>query len=148
MGLTYTRFWEILSETLSPRFKKEAAVLLLRVLLVDDNPTLLSLLGRRLASFFDVTMASSPTAAIAELESKPFDAIVSDDAMPPERNGRSLLREVAHRWPTVARLLTSGDAIEEEGDWHAFLRKPCEAAVLVATIHVACISAAERPPPL
>jgi CheY-like chemotaxis protein len=78
-----------------------------KVLVVDDEPLVAKGLSRMLAQVAEVTAAVDAVEALALLSSRPFDAVVSDFHMP-GRDGLSLLREVAERWPGVKRVLHSG----------------------------------------
>jgi YesN/AraC family two-component response regulator len=80
------------------------------VLFIDDEPAILrgirrSLLGRS----FDVLTAASGPEAIAILEARGVDVVVSDLDMP-EMTGLELLRIVRDRWPRVLRMVLTGTA--------------------------------------
>jgi signal transduction histidine kinase len=80
----------------------------MRLLLVDDDERYLTALARVLrGEGFEVTTATSAGAALRELESKSFDAAISDYVMA-ESTGVELLRVIGERWPQVARVLVSG----------------------------------------
>lgn len=84
-----------------------------RVLLVDDDETVMSVVGRVLsAAGFDVCPAGDGQSAKALLDERHFDLVVSDIAMP-GMDGISLLRSVRERdldLPVV--LMTGGPAVE------------------------------------
>lgn len=65
------------------------------VLIVDDEPHVLSALRRQLRSQFSVETASGGREALARIaEAQPFAVVLSDDQMP-EMNGAALLAAVA-----------------------------------------------------
>ncbi len=73
-----------------PRAAPESA----RILLVDDDQSILTVLQRALAvPGVEVVVASTGAAALIELEKQRFDVVVSDVQMP-EMNGLKLLRAV------------------------------------------------------
>ncbi len=108
-----------------------------RILLVDDEPNVLSALRRQLRDLFDVEVQSDPTVAIAEIDRKhPYAAVVSDFRMP-RMNGIEFLTEVKNQSPDTTRLMLTGyadvsNAINavNEGNVFRFLTKPCEKDVL------------------
>jgi two-component system cell cycle sensor histidine kinase/response regulator CckA len=74
-----------------------------RILIVDDELTLLSSLRRALAREVDVTLASSAKDALAVLdEDQRFDLVLCDIMMP-EVNGIELYQRVAQAHPAVAK---------------------------------------------
>lgn len=82
--------------------------------------------------------ASGGAQALTLLEQQPFEVIVTDMRMP-GMDGAQLLAQVRERWPTTVRIVLSGHS-EREGvmrslhEAHQYLAKPCDAAVLQATI--------------
>lgn len=111
-----------------------------RVLLVDDEPLVGRALYRMLSKSADVTLAGSAADAVALLERRPFDAVVSDYQMP-GRDGLSLLEEVAERWPHVRRVLHSGatpnvewKAALELKHVHEVLPKPASYDVMIRAV--------------
>lgn len=82
----------------------------IRVLLVDDEPLVLSSLRRILRrEDFDVTTATSGQEALDLLEGESFEVIVSDYKMP-GMNGVEFLRRVAERWPDIHRVMLTAQA--------------------------------------
>ena len=85
----------------------------MRVLLVDDEPRILSGLSRALRTSgsraWDVATATSGDEALARLSEAPADVVLSDVSMP-GMDGATLLGEVRRRWPDVVRLVLSGYA--------------------------------------
>ena len=85
-----------------------------RVLLVDDEPLVLSSLRRLLSRRdFDVSIATSGEEALTFLESETVDVIVSDYKMP-GLNGIDFLSQVAPRWPDIQRCMLTAQADKEQ----------------------------------
>lgn len=112
-----------------------------KVLLVDDEPRVLSALCRQLSRQFHITTAVSGRSALAFMEkSGPFAVVVSDMRMP-GMDGMTFLREVKRRSPSTTRIMLTGnddqqtasDAVNE-GCVFRFHRKPCPREVLSASI--------------
>lgn len=106
-----------------------------RVLLVDDDETLLTALRRRLQDHFDVRLATSARDALALMHTQgPFGVIVTDMTMP-GMDGATLLGEVKRFFPQTVRLMLTGHgnaevvnrAVNECGVFR-FLSKPCTPA--------------------
>ncbi len=99
-----------------------------KVLAVDDDPAVLAILARMLKSFgFEVTTAKNGQEAIAELELRGFDLVVTDVAMP-EMDGVAVAR-VAARRGDVPVLFVTGCSPEElvrrgVGSGAAVMQKP------------------------
>ena len=84
-----------------------------RVLVVDDESEIADLMRAFLESAgYDVATAESGAVALELLATARFDAIVSDLRMP-DIDGATLWREVARRWPPMARrmLFVTGDTL-------------------------------------
>jgi HD-like signal output (HDOD) protein/CheY-like chemotaxis protein len=113
----------------------------IRVLFVDDDTDLLSALARMLRTRRDrwaMTFASSGRQALEVLSDGDFDVVVSDMMMP-GMDGASLLAEVRVRFPSVVRIVLSGQthlggAARDVIEAHQFLAKPCEANRLESAI--------------
>ncbi|MBS2031713.1 MAG: response regulator [Deltaproteobacteria bacterium] len=107
-----------------------------RLLLVDDEHLVREGLERLLAPVAEVTAVESATAAIAALESRSFDLVMSDHALGGGPNGLDLLRQVAERWPKCARVLHTSAPPDEamtalaRGVLHSVAEKPITAAEL------------------
>jgi len=116
-----------------------------RILFVDDQPEILEglrdlLHGQRRE--WEMSFAPGPDAALAELEAKSFDVIVSDMRMP-KMDGATLLARVRDRWPDTVRIILSGHteveaALRAVPVAHQFLAKPCSREVLRDVIERAC----------
>jgi two-component system NtrC family sensor kinase len=98
------------------------APMLSRVLVVDDEPELASLMRDLLEQAgYEVATAESGALALALLDEARFDAIVSDLRMP-DMDGAGLWREVLDRHPLLAQrmLFVTGDTLSP--DARDFLR--------------------------
>jgi CheY-like chemotaxis protein len=110
-----------------------------KVLVVDDEPLVARGLTRVLAQVAEVTHAVDAASALFLLAGRSFDAVVSDFQMP-ERDGLSLLTEVAERWPAVKRVLHSGAMPAEakramaQGVVDECIEKPAPRDVLVRAV--------------
>jgi len=86
------------------------------LLIVDDEPRILSAMRRTLRrEGYEVLWAESPEAALAQLDERSVDLVLSDQMMPGMR-GIELLAEVGRRQPRAARILITGwaDAIARD----------------------------------
>lgn len=105
-----------------------------RILFVDDETALLDGLRGRLRKMRDkweMVFVESGSRAIAEMEHRSVDVIVTDMRMP-AMDGAQLLAQVANRWPETVRIVLSGYSEEEQSRKllpiaHQMLSKPCEA---------------------
>lgn len=80
------------------------------VLLVDDEPNILSSLRRLLRpTGYRTLIAESGRAGLEILEKEHVDLVISDMRMP-EMDGARFLEEVRNRWPDVVRILLTGYA--------------------------------------
>lgn len=127
-----------------------SAAALPRVLLVDDEPLVLSALERVMRRWARVTCAASAGVALEHLEAEPFDVVISDYAMG-KTDGLTLLATVADRWPATARVLHTarapagaGPALAK-GVLHAVAEKPVEPTALRRVIAEAQKRAAGDP---
>jgi len=101
------------------------------VLCVDDEPNILAALRRTLRpAGAQVLCAASAPEALALLEARPADLVISDMRMP-GMDGAQLLARVAERWPDTRRLLLTGHAdvssavsAINEGGISRYLTKP------------------------
>ncbi|MFT3830688.1 MAG: response regulator [Opitutaceae bacterium] len=79
-----------------------------KVLLVDDEPSVLACVSAALSRFgYSVTTANSGEAALAQLERRPFDLIVTDFRMPIV-DGAAVVEAVRERQEDAAILLITG----------------------------------------
>ena len=115
------------------------------VLFVDDEPKVLEGLQRMLRPQrhrWTMAFANSAQAALATLETGPFDVLVTDMRMP-ETDGATLLALVRDRYPGIVRIVLSGyvahdAALRAAPVAHQFLVKPCDPAKLCEAIERAC----------
>ena len=115
-----------------------------RVLVVDDEPAILSALRRLLRSRgFEVSTADSAAAGLAILERESIDAVISDMRMP-EMTGAEFLEQVFLRWPNVKRILLTGYsdvdstiAAVNKGKIWRYIAKPWDDEDLVLTVQQA-----------
>lgn len=111
-----------------------------RILFVDDEPRILDGLRRSLrrhAGHWTMAFAGGGDEALAVMAEAPFDAIVSDLRMP-GMDGLTLLGRVRDAYPTMTRVLLSGNGGGGYDDEllvaHQFLAKPCETERLRTTL--------------
>ncbi|EGB15761.1 response regulator receiver protein [Pseudodesulfovibrio mercurii] len=104
-----------------------------RILLVDDEPNVLSALRRQLREQYEVDVQSDPAQALKRIDkANPYAAAVSDYRMP-GMNGIEFLNELKTLSPDTTRLMLTGyadldNAIRavNDGNVFRFLTKPCE----------------------
>lgn len=113
-----------------------------RVLCVDDEPRILTAIGRNLRGALDLTLVGSGAEALNCLRgaTAPFAVVVSDMRMP-EMNGIALLSQVRREFPDTTRILMTGcadmDSVVQavnEGHIFRFVGKPCSTTLLLETI--------------
>jgi DNA-binding NtrC family response regulator len=114
-----------------------------RVLLVDDEPGLVSAVVKRLRlRSIDAYGVTSSLDALAEMAKNRFDVAIVDVRMP-DIGGLELLQRFRRRYPDIAVILMSGHgSVEnrEEGERlgaFAYLQKPVEIDDLVGMIQKA-----------
>lgn len=110
------------------------------VLLVDDEPHVLSSLNRALRRNFRILTAPDGKHALELLEQHPVDVVISDSRMP-GMDGPTLLAEVRARRPECIRILLTGfvdvdDAIRaiNQGQINRYLSKPWDDSELIMVI--------------
>jgi diguanylate cyclase (GGDEF)-like protein len=114
------------------------------LLVVDDEPYILSTLAALLANDFEVVTAGSPEAARDVLARRRIDLILTDQKMP-RMSGVQLLEWVREHSPKTLRLLMTGfgeleDAVEaiNRGQVYRYLFKPWRAEELLQVLRDAC----------
>jgi len=104
-----------------------------RILLVDDEPFVLSGYRRSLGRQFDLDTAGSGAEALAKCRQQfePYAVVVSDMRMP-EMDGVELFRQLAKAYPRTMRIMLTGNAEQaaaidavNRGHVFKFLTKPC-----------------------
>ncbi len=115
----------------------------IRVLLVDDEEDLVTLLAARLNKRnMDVAYATSGQEALDLDATYSFDVAILDLKMP-QMDGVTVMRELKTRHPMIETIMFTGhgtlDSALEAGKLEAFkyLLKPCDFGELVATIQAA-----------
>jgi CheY-like chemotaxis protein len=79
------------------------------ILLVEDNAAMRGVAHRQLTELgYRVVEAEGATAALAAMETQPFELLFSDVVMPGELNGFDLAQIAMSRYPALKVLLTSG----------------------------------------
>ena len=101
------------------------------VLLVDDDPHLLSSFRRGLDPTLDLTTATSAAEALQRLESRPYSVVVTDMRMP-EMDGLQFIERARRIAPEAAYLMLTGNQDQQtavdatnRGRVFRFLNKPC-----------------------
>jgi DNA-binding NtrC family response regulator len=101
----------------------------LRVLLIDDQPTILMLVQALLERTFPgvhVIKAESAAEALQVLQEEPCDVVLSDVSMPGE-DGFFVLKQVKRQWPGLPVVLMSGAPLADKAHTagaNGFLLKP------------------------
>ncbi|MBK5435690.1 response regulator [Pseudomonas sp. TH32] len=114
------------------------------ILVLEDDEIIRALMVDVLEDFGAV-VTSFPSAdegmIFLERASDPVDLIVSDIQMPGLLNGYDLSKVVAHRWPSLPVLLTSGNTAmaSQLGGTVRFLPKPWSAERLLDCVQSALV---------
>jgi CheY-like chemotaxis protein len=114
----------------------------LRVLVIDDEPTLGVMIRRVLESECHVDVATDARQGLERLESTPAYDVILCDLMMPHMTGMDLFAEVARRHPGVERrfvFMTGGAFTPRAANFLAEvgnrrLEKPFDAAALKAAV--------------
>ena len=113
-----------------------------KVLVVDDEESILKGINLNLGRSFDITTANSPEEAFQKVnEIGPFAVIVSDMRMP-GMDGATMMRQIKEKQPETICILLTGHADFEFGGSQALqsgqlfkiLNKPCPPDTLKVTI--------------
>jgi CheY-like chemotaxis protein len=107
-----------------------------RILIVDDEPVILSLVCRALENRYEVLSVSSPQNALAIVKTTPQIDLVSSDVEMPGMRGPDLLSEITKISPSTAGLLMSGngEAAAQLPTDMPFLQKPFSSEELYAVV--------------
>lgn len=112
-----------------------------RILLVDDEPRTLELLGRALSrEDFEVELATSARGALEALRRMRFEAVVTDVFFEGSNDGEEILRASRELQPQAAVVLMTGQPALEtavqaiKGGAYDYLQKPVDPVVLGAKL--------------
>ncbi len=101
-----------------------------RILIVDDNPNMASLLSEMLEVFdYESIRAGNGLEAIEKLDADDFSLVITDMRMP-KMSGLDLLQKLKQTHPDLPVVVISGYALDEEGNdllsklADGFLNKP------------------------
>ncbi|WDI31145.1 hybrid sensor histidine kinase/response regulator [Hyphococcus flavus] len=115
-----------------------------KILLVDDEPKLISALRRRLSGEFSIVTANSGAEALQVIDNDPHIAVIVADMQMPGMNGIELLKHVKEKAPSIRRLMLTGNSDQEtavaavnEGRVMRFMRKPCDHETLKSALREA-----------
>ncbi|HEY1533840.1 MAG TPA: response regulator [Polyangiaceae bacterium] len=122
-----------------------------RILLVDDDPTVLRALWRLLKNSrpdFKINGASGAAQALEALSELSYDAVITDLQMP-GGGGQAVLEALAAHYPETARIVHSSqleslDTAELRELAHAVLAKPASEAELVDAVEAALLRSSGR----
>lgn len=114
-----------------------------KILLVDDEQSVLNALRRELKDHFEIESFDNPAAALEHCKNTQFDLVIADYQMA-EMNGVEFLEQFGRLQPDASRLMLSGQAdmdalIRIINDTHIyrFLSKPWDRAELLNSIRQA-----------
>ena len=108
----------------------------LRLLIIDDEPPLLDLLGRYLGrQGFEVETCPTPGEALAQFRARPehFSLVITDLSLP-DMNGEELIRKLRELRPDLPAIITSGYAHQPQAAGIGFLQKPFLPKALIEQI--------------
>jgi response regulator RpfG family c-di-GMP phosphodiesterase len=115
-----------------------------KILIVDDDPNLLSGLCRQFRKRYEMACAENADAALARLSDGECFAVVVSDMRMPGMDGVRFLAELARRHPETVRIMLTGNADQttaidavNRGEVFRFLSKPCPPDDLAAALDAA-----------
>ncbi len=122
-----------------------------RILLVDDDPTVLRALWRMLKNSrpdFKINGASSTAQALEALSELSYDAVITDLQMP-GGGGQAVLEALALHYPETARIVHSSQLESLDTGHirklaHAVLAKPASEADIVDAVEAALLETSGR----
>ena len=126
----------------SSRMAEAANRRTLDVLILDDEPKIASALRRALQRWHTVRCAATPEEALAHLELRVPDVLLSDFQLA-ECTAAELLRSAKARWPSIRCVLHSASRAElwaallEEGIVERILRKPASITEILDSLEPA-----------
>lgn len=114
----------------------------IKVLIVDDDPSVLDGLRRalrRIADSWEVTFAQDGAEALMTAKLYPFDVLITDIRMP-NMHGIALLGRFSERYPNTMRVAFSDkfDALTVYSLTecsHSYISKPCTAGALYSFVN-------------
>jgi len=116
------------------------------ILCVDDEPRVVEGLVLHLRRDYHVHIATSGEEALQKLKEIRKMAVIVSDMRMPGMDGATLLKRVMRNYPTITRLLLTGEpgrdaavSAVNEGQIFRFLTKPCPTEQLKAAIDAAVI---------
>lgn len=123
----------------------------LKILIVDDQPVVLSTLKKILElGPYKVFSALSGAEGLAILEKEPVDLVISDERMP-GMSGSEFLAVVRRRYPRTVRVILTGYASLDtairainEGEIFRFLTKPIKSQDLHTVVEEVQANLAQR----
>jgi len=111
-----------------------------RLLIVDDDASLLNVLAKGLSTGWDVTTAGNANDALRILNEQQFDFIITDYEMGASHDGVWLLKKAIQINSKMRRILYSGSAPEEQtmsenpGLIDIFIEKPAGLQDIMAAL--------------
>jgi DNA-binding NtrC family response regulator len=111
----------------------------LRLLIIDDEPSLLDLLRRYLGrQGYEVETCATPGEALAHFRAEPerFAMAITDLTMP-DMNGEELIGKLRELRPDLPAIITSGYPYQPQASGVGFLQKPFLPQALVEQIQKA-----------
>lgn len=114
------------------------------ILLVDDEPAVLTGYQRLLGRRFQFETVASGAAGLANIDAGRTYAVVVSDMRMPEMNGIEFLEKVRERSPNTVRIMLTGNADVDtairavnHGNVFRFLTKPCPQDLLAKSLSAA-----------
>lgn len=111
------------------------------ILLVDDDPNVLSGYRRQLGRRYKLLTAEGGEEALAMLDNQPDMAMIIADMRMPRMNGVQLLAEVEKRRPEIVRVMLTGNVDQEtaveavnRGHVYRFINKPAAVETVIDAI--------------
>lgn len=110
-----------------------------RVLCVDDEPAVLTILSRALGKRYEIVALDDPLAALALLERETDFSVVISDLKMRQMDGEEFLARARRLAPASARLALTGSLDREPSPEHVFgiLTKPCPLRLLHESVTAA-----------
>jgi CheY-like chemotaxis protein len=114
------------------------------ILLVDDEPAVLTGYQRSLGRRFQLETVASGAAGLERIDSGHVYAVVVSDMRMPQMNGIEFLEKVRARVPNTVRIMLTGNADMDtairavnHGNVFRFLTKPCSQDLLAQSLNAA-----------